>query len=132
MLLERDHPGIPEADCAGLTAGDGALAAGSALGEADQSVRGPRTSLSSVLTQPVKWLIGVPCRPGGTRVIRRYYVVDEDLDVADAVHVALERANSPQERRARGSMPVEAEHIEVRRILSDVLGHMSLDSRPPN
>ncbi|MGW2459485.1 hypothetical protein ACWEOA_12885 [Streptomyces sp. NPDC004457] len=127
MLLERDHPSIPEADCAGLAAGDGAPDAGSALREADQSARGPRTSPDSVLTQPVKWLIGVPFRAGGTRVIRMYYLVDEDLDVADAVHVAMERANSPQERRARGGVPVEAEHIEVRRILLDVLGRMSLD-----
>ncbi|MEV5383710.1 hypothetical protein [Streptomyces sp. NPDC052721] len=127
MLLERDNPSIAEADCAGLTAGSGALAAGPALREGDQSARAPRTSLSSVLTHPVKWLIGVPFRPGGTRVIRMYYLVDEDLDVAGAVHVAMERANSPQERRARGGMRVEYEHIEVRRLLLDALGRISLD-----
>ncbi|POX62867.1 hypothetical protein C3492_14435 [Streptomyces sp. Ru62] len=127
MLLDRDHPSIPGADCAGLTAGDGAPVADTALREADQPARGPHTYLSTVLTEPVKWLIGVPFRIGGTRVIRMYYVVDEDLDVADAVHVAMERANDPQERHAHGDLPVEAERIEVRRILLDILGRISLD-----
>ncbi|MFH9090163.1 hypothetical protein [Streptomyces sp. NPDC017673] len=127
MLLERDHPSLPEADCAGLTAGEGAPAADSTLREAGETARGPLAFVCSALTQPVKWLIGVPFRPDGTRVIRMYYVVDEDLDVAGAVHLALERANSPRDRRARGGVPAEVEHIEVRRILLDALGRMSLD-----
>lgn len=129
MLLEMDHPSLRENGGAGLTAGEGALVAGSDLREADRTAPDPRSSLRSVLTQPVKWLIGVPFRPSGTRVIWMYYVVDGAHDVADAVREAMERANSARERRARGGMPVTAEHIEVRRILRDALGCTSLDGR---
>lgn len=77
--------------------------------------------------QPEKWLIGVPFRPSASRVVWMYYVVDEACDVSQAVHAAMERANSAQERRARGGMPVMAEDMEVRRITLDAIGHTSLD-----
>ncbi|MFG2357365.1 hypothetical protein [Streptomyces sp. NPDC048521] len=127
MLLEMDHPSLRETGGAGLTAGEGTLAAGSALRESDRTACDPQPSVRPLLTQPVKWLIGVPFRPGGSRVIWMYYVVDEARDVPDAVHTAMERANSAQERRARGGMPVAAEHIEVQRILRDAIGRTSLD-----
>jgi hypothetical protein len=127
MLLEMDHPSLLETGGADLTAGERTLAAGSAPRESGRTACDARPSVRSVLTQPVKWLIGVPFRPSGSRVIWMYYVVDEAHDAPDAVHAAMERANSAQERRARGGMPVAAEHIEVQRILRDAIGRTSLD-----
>ncbi|MGX1267907.1 hypothetical protein [Streptomyces phaeoluteigriseus] len=74
-----------------------------------------------------RWLIGVPFRPDAARVVWMYYVVDEARDDAQAVRVAMERANSAQERRVRGGVPVVTEGIEVRRIRLDALGHTILD-----
>jgi hypothetical protein len=75
-----------------------------------------------------KWLIGVPFRADNSRVVRLYYVVDGTRDVAQAVQAAMERANSAQERRARGGTPLTAEDIEVRRIMLDALGYSSLEA----
>ena len=77
--------------------------------------------------QPGKWLIGVPFRSTATRVVWMYYVVGEAGDVSRAVRVALARANSAQEKQARGGGSVTAEGLEVRRITLDALGHTRLN-----
>ncbi len=77
--------------------------------------------------QPGKWLIGVPLRSTASRVVWMYYVVGEAGDVSRAVRVALARANSAQERQARGGGSVTAEELEVRRITLDALGRTRLE-----
>jgi hypothetical protein len=88
----------------------------------------PRGTADTGLGVRAKWLIGVPFRADNSRVVRLYYVVDGTRDVAQAVQAAMERANSAQERRARGGTPVTAEDIEVRRIMLDALGYLSLEA----
>ncbi|MFD0252338.1 hypothetical protein ACFVGX_15640 [Streptomyces sp. NPDC127113] len=75
---------------------------------------------------PGRWLIGVPFRSTASRVVWMYYVVGVG-DVSRAVRVALARANSAPERRARGGGSVTAEGLEVRGITLDALGHPRLD-----
>ncbi|MFF8572622.1 hypothetical protein ACF06L_15440 [Streptomyces sp. NPDC015408] len=77
--------------------------------------------------QPGRWLIGLPFRSTASRVVWMYYVVGEAGDVSRAVRVALARANSAQERRARGGGSVTADGLEVRRITLDALGHTRLE-----
>ncbi|MDQ0809598.1 hypothetical protein QFZ63_001312 [Streptomyces sp. B3I7] len=77
--------------------------------------------------QSQKWLIGVPFRSTASRVVWMYYVADDAGDVSGAVRAALARADSVQERQARGGGSVTAEDLEVRRITLDILGHTGLD-----
>ncbi|WP_237552843.1 hypothetical protein [Streptomyces sp. SID5789] len=77
--------------------------------------------------QPEMWLVGVPYRPTASRVVWMYYVVDEAGDVSGAVRATLARANSAPERQARGGESIMADDLEVRRIVLDSLGHLSLD-----
>ncbi|WP_426570159.1 hypothetical protein [Streptomyces canus] len=131
MVLDKtDHPTLRDTAGIGLTKGERILVADSAPGDAGRTAYDPRPYVRSLHEQPVKWLIGVPFRPGGSRVTWMYYVVDEAVDGPHAVHAAMERANSAQERRARGGIPVTAEHIEVQRITRDAIGRTSLDGCP--
>lgn len=94
----------------------------------DRSSRsGPTRAGSHGFARPEKWLIGVPFRSAASRVVRMYYVVGEAGDAAGAVRAALARANSAQERQARGGGFVTAQDLEVRRITLDALGHTCLD-----
>ncbi|MEU6534106.1 hypothetical protein ABZ869_33530 [Streptomyces sp. NPDC046928] len=77
--------------------------------------------------QPDKWLIGVPFRSTASHVVWMYYVVGEADDVSRAVRVALARADSAQERQARGGGSVTAQDLEIRRITLDALGQTRLD-----
>jgi hypothetical protein len=131
MVLDKtDHPTLRDPAGIGLTTGKAILVADSAPGYAGRKACDPRPSVRSLPEQHVTWLIGVPFRPGGSRVTWMYYVVDEAVDGPHAVHAAMERANSAQERRARGGIPVTAERIEVQRIMRDAIGRTSLDGCP--
>ncbi|MFE1204968.1 hypothetical protein ACFW5V_25100 [Streptomyces sp. NPDC058762] len=77
--------------------------------------------------QPDKWLIGVPFRSTSSHVVWMYYVVGEAGDVSRAVRVALARANSARERRARGGGSVTAQDLQIRRITLAALGQTRLD-----
>ncbi|MEV5514147.1 hypothetical protein AB0L50_14615 [Streptomyces flaveolus] len=77
--------------------------------------------------QPDKWLVGVPFRATASHVVWMYYVVGEVDDVSRAVRVALARANSAQERQARGGGSVTVQDLEIRRITLDALGQTRLD-----
>ena len=126
MLLEMDHSGLqPASGGPMLTAGEGGATACSPSKDVDRTVGGPGACTSSSL-QPVKWMVGVPFNASGSQVIWMYYIVDEARDSLHAVRAALERANSTQERRARGGASVVAEHVEVQKILRDAIGRLSL------
>ncbi|WP_228040251.1 hypothetical protein [Streptomyces chromofuscus] len=122
-----DRPIFRDSADTGFSVEEGTPAADSAPRVADRTERDPQPHFHAGLAQPEKWLIGVPFRPSASRVIWMYYVVDEAHDVPEAVHAAMERANSAQERRARGGIPATAEHIEVRRITVDAVGRTCLD-----
>ncbi|MEV8089632.1 hypothetical protein [Streptomyces nigra] len=74
------------------------------------------------------WLVGLPCRSDGSRIIWQYYVVGEAPDSAEAVCAAVRRANSAPERDARGHVPVEPDHAEVQRIRQHLLGDYVLEA----
>ncbi|MGW5656836.1 hypothetical protein [Streptomyces humi] len=74
------------------------------------------------------WLVGLPCRSNGSRIVRLYYVVGEAPDSAEALCAAVRRANSAPERDARGQAPVEPDRAEVQRIRQHVLGDFVLEA----
>ncbi|MEV6760201.1 hypothetical protein AB0N16_06045 [Streptomyces sp. NPDC051105] len=74
------------------------------------------------------WLVGLPCRSDGSRIVWLYYVVGEAPDSAEAVRAAVRRANSASERDARGQVPVQPERAEVRRIRRHILGDFVLEA----
>ncbi|WP_062651309.1 hypothetical protein [Streptomyces maremycinicus] len=74
------------------------------------------------------WLVGLPCRSNDSRIVWLYYVVGEAPDGAEALCTAVRRANSASERDARGQVPVEPDHAEVRRIRERVLGDFALEA----
>ncbi|MGW4549284.1 hypothetical protein ACWEN4_23385 [Streptomyces violaceorubidus] len=126
MLLEMDPPGLeatPGAELAELTGptGDGV----------GQTANGPRTGSRAVDAQSVTWLIGVPFRTEGSRLVWMYYVVDGARDDAHAVHAAMERAYSAKERQARGAMGAATEPLKIQRILRDAIGRITLDAGQP-
>ncbi len=90
-------------------------------------VRPPGPGVDHTFAEPEKWLIGVPFRPTASRVVWMYYVVNEAGDVSQAVHAALERANSAEERDTRDGGPLTADDLEIRRLTRDALGHTCLD-----
>jgi hypothetical protein len=53
--------------------------------------------------------------------------LDDAGDVSRAVRAALARANSVQERQARGGGSVTAQDLEIRRITLDAFGNTGLD-----
>ncbi|WP_143203929.1 hypothetical protein [Streptomyces sp. CB02400] len=89
--------------------------------------RNPGCGADSDALEHVKWLVGVPFRASVSRVIWMYYVVDEARDSLQAVRAAMKRANSEQERRARGGASLAVGHVEVQRLLRDATGRLSLD-----
>ncbi|MEU6533905.1 hypothetical protein ABZ869_32495 [Streptomyces sp. NPDC046928] len=123
MLLEMDPPGLeaisgPEfAEQTGPT-GDGT----------GRMASGPRTGSRADGTQSVTWLIGVPFRARGSRLVWMYYVVDGARDDAQAVHAAMERAYSAKKGQARGAMGASTEPLKIQRILRDAIGRVTLDA----
>ncbi|MFI0836661.1 hypothetical protein ACH4TK_35160 [Streptomyces sp. NPDC021140] len=77
------------------------------------------------------WLIGVPFRARGSRLVWMYYVVDEARDDVHAVRAAMERAYSAQEKRARGAMSAATEPLKIQRLLQDAIGRVTLDAGQP-
>ncbi|MEU5893342.1 hypothetical protein ABZ835_41900 [Streptomyces sp. NPDC047461] len=84
--------------------------------------------MSSTPRDSRTWLVGLPCRPDDSRVVWLYYVVGEASDSAEALSAAVRRANSASERDARGQVPVEPDHTEVRRIRQHILGDFALEA----
>ncbi|MFC8349916.1 hypothetical protein [Streptomyces sp. NPDC057280] len=74
------------------------------------------------------WLVGLPCRSDGSRIVWLYYVVGEAPDSAEALCAAVRRADSAKERAARGDVPVEPDRAEVQRIRQHVLGDFVLEA----
>jgi hypothetical protein len=74
------------------------------------------------------WLVGLPCRSDGSRIVWLYYVVGEAPDIAEAVRAAVCRANSASERDARGQVPVQPDRAEVQRIRRHILGDFVLEA----
>ncbi|MFF4473645.1 hypothetical protein ACFYZ3_29280 [Streptomyces sp. NPDC001599] len=126
MLLGMDHPGhgaIPGSELADRT--------GPTHDGARQIVNGQRTGGRADSAQSATWLIGVPFRAQGSRLVWMYYVVDGARDDLHAAHAATERAYSAQERRARGTMAAATEPFKVQRILRDAIGRVTLDAGQP-
>ncbi|MDX3322901.1 MULTISPECIES: hypothetical protein [Streptomyces] len=123
MLLEMDPPGLettPGAELADRTRpmDDGAR----------QTVNGPSTGSHADGAQSVTWLIGVPFRAQGSRLVWMYYVVDGAGDDLHAVQTAMERAYSAEERRARGVAGAATEPLKIQRILRDAIGRVTLNA----
>ncbi|MFI0511037.1 hypothetical protein RKD19_008181 [Streptomyces canus] len=74
------------------------------------------------------WLVGLPCRSDGSRIVWLYYVVGEAPDSAEALCAAVRLANSARERDARGQVPVELDRAEVQRIRQHILGDYVLEA----
>ncbi|WP_046733175.1 hypothetical protein [Streptomyces humi] len=74
------------------------------------------------------WLVGLPCRSHGSRIVWLYYVVGEAPDSAEALCAAVHRANSPSEQDARDLVPVEPDRAEVQRIRQHILGDFALEA----
>ncbi|MEU9221025.1 hypothetical protein AB0D47_31350 [Streptomyces sp. NPDC048376] len=126
MLLEMDPPGLETIAGAGQAdrtdpTDDGAR----------QMVNGSRTGSRTDGAQSVTWLIGVPFRAPGSRLVWMYYVVDGARDDLHAVHAAMERAYSAKERRARGDMGAATEPLKIQRLLRDAIGRVTLDAGQP-
>ncbi|WP_328935873.1 MULTISPECIES: hypothetical protein [unclassified Streptomyces] len=84
--------------------------------------------MSSTPRDSLNWLVGLPFRSDGSRVVWLYYLVGDATDSVGAVYEAVLRANSGPERNARGEVPVEPDHAEVRRIRRHVLGDVVLEA----
>ncbi|MER6851242.1 hypothetical protein AB0A81_35170 [Streptomyces flaveolus] len=126
MLLEMDPPVLEATPRAELADRSGPTGDG-----AGQMVNGPRTDSRAVGAQSVTWLIGVPFRAEGSRLVWMYYVVDGARDDLHAVHAAMERAYSAKERQARGAMGAATEPLKIQRILRDAIGRVTLDAGQP-
>ncbi|MEU5256214.1 hypothetical protein [Streptomyces longwoodensis] len=90
----------------------------------------PETSPCPAATSRIRWLVGLPFPSAAARVVRCYYVVADADDGAQAVGVALERADGEQGGAACGRQLAPGKAIEVQRILRDPIGHTSLVSWP--
>ncbi|MFJ6858939.1 hypothetical protein [Streptomyces werraensis] len=123
MLLEMDPPGLEATSGAEF-----AEQTGPTGDVAGRMANGPRTGSRAVGPQSVTWLIGVPFRAQGSRLVWMYYVVDGARDDAHAVHAAMERAYSAKERQARGAMGAATEPLKIQRILRDAIGRVTLDA----
>lgn len=77
------------------------------------------------------WLVGLEARTTDGRPVWRYYVVDHALDPGQASHTALQRADSAAEKATWGRPGGVGRigRVEVRRILQDVLGNVTLARR---
>ncbi|MFJ6087909.1 hypothetical protein ACIQI8_41695 [Streptomyces sp. NPDC092369] len=84
--------------------------------------------MSGTPIDSLTWLVGLPFHSDGSRIVWLYYLVGEAPDSAGAVCEALLRANSGPERNARGQVPVEPDHAEIRRIRRHVLGDVVLEA----
>lgn len=86
----------------------------------------PETSVSWAPASDVRWLVGLPFGSAAARVVWLYYIVADADSGAEAVQVALERADDEvQEERLAQGQP-----FEVQRILRDPIGRTSLMSWP--
>ncbi|MGV9643514.1 hypothetical protein [Streptomyces sp. NPDC003514] len=128
MLIAMDRSGAHGAAETATLAGQGTLDDGRALRAPERAVaRRRRPPVEDPFAEPERWLIGVPFQSAASRVVWMYYVVNEAADVSQAVHTALERANSAEEGDTRGGGPLTAKDLEIRRLTRDALGHTSLD-----
>ncbi|GHB11166.1 hypothetical protein GCM10010330_76410 [Streptomyces tendae] len=77
------------------------------------------------------WLVGFDFRTASGRVVHHFYVVSGTFDPELARDMALERADAPGERAARGGLRVDGDHADTRQLVSDLLGvrHLSAPSR---
>lgn len=73
-----------------------------------------------------KWLVGLHFHTANCQSVWLYYVVDEAFDGPYAVRAAIQRAKSDPERVAGGEALVEADQVEVQRILRDEIGRIRL------
>ncbi|MEU8734151.1 MULTISPECIES: hypothetical protein [Streptomyces] len=123
MLLEMDPPGLETLPGAELADRTGPTDDG-----ARQMVNGPTTGSRADGAQSMTWLIGVPFRAQGSRLVWMYYVVDGARDEPHAVHAAMKRAHSAKERRARGDLGPATEPLKIQRLLRDAIGRITLDA----
>ncbi|MEU9384387.1 hypothetical protein AB0D38_26930 [Streptomyces sp. NPDC048279] len=94
--------------------------------EMDRPLDGPalRHPECSVATQ--KWLVGLPFHARGCQTVWMYYIVDRARDRPQAVWAAKARAGREADGRCRGGPAPEAGPVEVRRIMEDPIGNVTL------
>lgn len=76
-------------------------------------------------TDPL-WLVGFGYRTEQGQLVRHYYVVPGEADPELARRAALRRAVAPGERAVRGGRDLDARTTELRRMVRDPLGALSL------
>ncbi|MFE7752193.1 hypothetical protein [Streptomyces sp. NPDC057428] len=68
------------------------------------------------------WLIGFEFRTASGRIVHHFYLVSGTPDPELARTMALERADAPGERAARGGLCVDGDRADTRRLVCDPLG----------
>ncbi|MER5436704.1 hypothetical protein [Streptomyces sp. NPDC002588] len=126
MLLQTDRYLAQGASTAGIpTAETVPGPASSDCSRCDRAGK-ERVPAGSRPTNHDKWLVGLRFHTADSQPVWLYYVVDEAFDTTHAMRTAIQRAGSDPDRAALGRAQVEADQVEVQRILRDVLGRHRL------